>query len=315
MMPDLSVIIVNWNARDLLRRCLHSLEPERSEIALEAVVVDNASSDGSADSVAQIFPWVRMIVNGQNHGFAKANNQAAAICRGRYLLLLNPDTVVDSGALAALVRYADAHPAVGVVGPRLVNPDGSLQRSCWRKFPGLGMAISDALYLWKSKWTPGVITGEYPASALQTDRPVAHVLGACMLIRRAAWEQVGPLDEGYFLYLEETDWCCRAKQAGWGVAYYPHSVVVHWGQRSSRQVPEESLRHYYRSLYRFCKHVRRYSPLSLAWLKLVMGLAIIIRLSLWDWRLRRASDQHTTALSRKMRSGYTQILGEIASLA
>jgi N-acetylglucosaminyl-diphospho-decaprenol L-rhamnosyltransferase len=311
--PDLSIIIVNWNARNLLVRCLESLLIGTTGLATETWIVDNASTDGSVDLVRSAFPGVYLIANSQNLGFAAANNQAAMKATGRYLLLLNPDTEVPPYALRSLVRYADAHPDVGVLGPRLLNHDRTHQRSCWRGYPGISMALIDALYLWKIPWIPIARLSEYHPHQLGEPRDVDHLLGACLLVRREAWQDVGPLDERYFLFLEETDWCWRAKRAGWRVVYYPHAAIIHYGQHSIRQQPASNLPHLYRG---YCRFYRRHSPeyeLGLSVLKAVIAFASALRIALWTVRAWRASETAAREQCRRMVAAYQQVLRELPS--
>ena len=238
-MLDLSVVIVNWNVRELLRRCLRSvLASQRlSGLAAEVIVVDNASSDGSTEMVKEEFPEVRLIANEENLGFTKANNQGILASEGRYILLLNPDTEVIGDALGAMVEYMDAHPDVGALGPMLLNPDGSVQSSR-RRFPTLATAfLESTVFQWELSRDNRVLRRYYVF-----DRPndevqeVDWVTGACILMRRRAIEEVGLLDEDFFMYSEELDWCRRAKERGWKVIYLPEAKVVHYGGKSSEQV-------------------------------------------------------------------------------
>jgi len=238
-MLDLSVVIVNWNVRELLRRCLRSvLASQRlSGLAAEVIVVDNASSNGSTEMVKEEFPEVRLMANEENLGFTRANNQGIAASRGHYVLLLNPDTEVIGDALGAMVEYMDAHPDVGALGPMLLNPDGSVQSSR-RRFPTLATAfLESTVFQWELSRDNRVLRRYYVF-----DRPndevqeVDWVTGACILMRRRAIEEVGLLDEDFFMYSEELDWCRRAKERGWKVIYLPEAKVVHYGGKSSEQV-------------------------------------------------------------------------------
>jgi len=311
---DLTVIIVNWNAEELLGKCLESVFISGKQLSMEVVLVDNNSTDGSVRFVREHFPKVRIIENPDNRGFAAANNQAAERSTGKYLLLLNPDTEVLPGALPALVDYADANPGIGVLGPRLINADGTLQRSCWRRFPDLVTAFVDAFYLWKLPYSPMAKFSEYGPDELSSPRQVAHLLGACLLIRREAWDEVGPLDEDYFLFLEETDWCMRAHHAGWQIVYYPDAGVIHYGQHSAGQIPGEALPHFYRS---YCRFYRKAHPMEsgrIILLKSIIILAVIIRIGLWMFRvllnvLNPKQRQH----AMNMIEGYMRVLRELPS--
>ena len=237
---DLSIVIVNWNVRDLLRRCLHSIissfQPPTSNFQIEVIVVDNASSDGSVAMVEEEFPQVRLIANSENVGFTVGNNQGIAASRGRYIMLLNPDTEIVGDALATMVEYLDDHPQAGALGPQLLNPDGSIQSSR-RRFPTLATAFLESTVL--QQWFPhNRVTRHY----YMADRPddevqeVDWVTGACLLVRRETVEQVGLLDEGFFMYSEELDWCRRMKAQEWKVVYLPTARVIHYGAQSSEQV-------------------------------------------------------------------------------
>ena len=232
-MVDVTVVIVSWNVRDLLGRCLRSLaDAGRS---LDVIVVDNGSSDDSAAMVQAEFPAARLIANADNRGFAAANNQGIALAEGRYVLLLNPDTEVVGDALAAMVDYADAHSDVAVMGPRLLGPDGAPQHSRYR-FPTLATALFEST--WLQPVAPRRILERYHALDLPDDRPVDvdWVRGAALLARRQAVEQIGLLDERFFMYSEELDWCRRFRDAGWRVIYLPAAQVVHYEGKSSEQV-------------------------------------------------------------------------------
>ncbi len=236
-MVDLTVIIVSWNVRDLLRRCLRSLNLPRG--TFEVIVVDNASSDGSPEMVCTEFPHARLIRNDANRGFTAANNQGLGLGQGRTLLLLNPDTEVVGDALRTMVDYMDARPDVGALGPQLRYPDGSLQSSR-RRFPTLGTALVESTVV-QEWWKDNRILRRYymcdtPDDAIQA---VDWVVGACLLVRREACEQAGRLDEGFFMYSEEMDWCRRIKDAGWEVVYLPTATVVHHEGKSSEQVVAE----------------------------------------------------------------------------
>ncbi len=253
-MPALSIVIVNWNVRDLLRRCLSSILADSPSRTLEIIVVDNGSSDGSVEMVRAEFPAVHLIANAENRGFPAANNQGIAVARGRYILLLNPDTEIVGDALATLVVFADAHPDVGMVGPQLLYPDGSIQSSR-RRFPTLATGFFEST--WLQKYAPRRLLERYefldqPADAVQD---VDWLYGAAIMARREAVAQVGPLDEGYFMYSEEMDWCHRFRAAGWRIVYLPTAQVIHHEGKSSEQVVAARHIHFQTSKVRyFCKY-------------------------------------------------------------
>lgn len=243
MPPDLSIVIVSWNVRELLRRCLDSIysplnrgrEQGERPLTTEVIVVDNASTDGSAALVATEFPQVRLIANAENRGFTGGNNQGIAVSRGRYVMLLNPDTEVVGDALAAMVTYMDSRPEVGVLGPQLLYPDGSVQSSR-RRFPTFGTALFEST--WLQSWAPPGLLERYYVLDRRDDETseVDWVMGACLVVRREVIEQVGGLDEGFFMYSDEPDWCKRIKDAGWKVVYFPGARVIHHEGKSSEQV-------------------------------------------------------------------------------
>lgn len=235
---DLSVVIVSWNVRALLERCLTSLERTRLGHAwqCEVIVVDAASTDGSPDMVRRSFPWVQLVTSDVNLGFTRGSNLGVAQSSGRYLLLLNPDTEARENAVSEMFAYMEGHPDVGVLGPRLLFPDGGVQPSR-RRFPTLATALIESTVL--QQWLPhSSILQRYYVQDHSDDeeQDVDWLVGACLVIRRAAWEQTGPLDEHFFMYSEELDWCKRAKQSGWRVVYLPTATVVHHEGQSSAQV-------------------------------------------------------------------------------
>lgn len=247
-MKDVSIIILNWNTRDLLADCLDSIAQTAGDLDITIIVLDNASTDGSQAMVQQRFPHVRLIVNQENVGFARANNQGMAVSDGRYALLLNSDALLTPGTLQALVRLADAKPQAGIVGAQLLNPDGSFQAShtpfpsLWREFLILS-GVGRALY---GRW--------YPSRGPEEDKGpqiVDYVEGACLLVRREAFEDVGGLDESYFMYAEEVDWCYAMRAKGWQVWYQPAAKVIHLGGGSSRNRRTQREGDLYRSRVRF----------------------------------------------------------------
>ena len=313
MPGDVSILIVNWNGGAVLEACLGSLPAAIGSMAAEIWVFDNASTDGSPARIRQEFPDVHLHVNTDNCGFAAANNQAASEAQGRYFLLLNPDTRLSAGSIEELFRSAEADPTIGVVGPRLNHADGSFQRSCWRGFPGLGMALSEALYLWKIPQLPFARHIEFDPAHLTAPVDVDHLLGACLLIRRETWERVGGLDERFFLFLEETDWCFRAKQAGWRVVYDPRISVTHLGEYSVNQNPQRNLPQFYRSYVQFYRKHFSLTPVRLGLLKTIIAAAALLRIMLWQFRalsrLGLAARQ-----ARAMQAGYGRVLRDLLRL-
>ncbi len=250
--PDLSVVIVSWNTRELLRACLRSLEACGEGLELEVWVVDNASDDGSADMVEGEFPGVRLVRNEKNRGFAAANNQALRRARGRHALLLNPDTEVTPGALRRAVDEAEARDAA--VAARLLDPDGTLQHSCFR-FPRLGVDLLEALYL--HLLLPERLRGRLLLGGHwdhDEAREVDWVVGAFLLVPRQALDEAGLLPEEYFIFGEDMEWCWRLARAGYPVRYLPVAEVVHHGnQAAGRRSPAWRIRRTHATKYRFCR--------------------------------------------------------------
>lgn len=234
MSPDLSIVILSWNVRDLLRACLNSLPLAQSNI--EVTVVDAASDDGSAEMVRAEFPGVKVIASPENLGYARGNNLGLRAATGRYVLILNPDTEVMGDALAQMLAYMEANPRVGVLGPQVLYPDHTLQ-STRRRFPSLAVAVFEST--WLQPLAPRRLLDRYYARDLPDDAisDVDWVVGAALVVRREACEQVGGFDEGFFMYSEELDWCRRMRAAGWQVVYFPPARIVHHAAKSSAQVP------------------------------------------------------------------------------
>jgi len=262
MRPALSVIIVNWNTIGLLRDCLQSLFASQSADALEIVVVDNASTDDSVGMIKRKFPAVRLIENTQNVGFARANNQGLAASQGRYVLLLNSDTLVPPSALMQLVAFMDEHPEAGASGPCLLQPDRRPQPFAFGSDPTPAYLLRRALTL---------LLLRRPLHDWNTDhvQVVDWVSGAGLIARREAVEQVGPLDEAIFMYFEDNDWCLRFRQHGWKVYYNPEATIIHLGSQSLKQNPEAPKAYYASLQYFYQKH---YGLISQLWLQACLPL-------------------------------------------
>jgi N-acetylglucosaminyl-diphospho-decaprenol L-rhamnosyltransferase len=313
---DLSIIIVSWNVRDLLRQCLSSVFAVRSsavedapsaaslEPRTEVIVVDNASTDGSPDMVCAEFPDVRLVVNQENRGFTAANNQGLDLSQGRTLLLLNPDTEVVGDALATMVRYMDAHPEVGALGPQLRYPDGSPQSSR-RRFPTFATALVESTVI-QEWWADNRVLRRYYMADTPNDaiQPVDWLVGACLLVRRPLYEQVGGLDEGFFMYSEEMDWCRRFKAAGWQVVYLPTATIIHHEGKSSEQVVPARHIHFQTSKIRyFRKHHGALQAEVLRWFLLVTYVYQLAREG-FKWLVG-----HKRPLRAERLKAYRQVLG------
>lgn len=248
---DLSIIIVSWNTVELLLKCLGSIYAHPPTCDFEVLVVDNASTDKSVQRVWDQFPQVDLFPNQNNIGFAPANNQAIRHSSGRYVLLLNPDTEVKADALQTLVQFLETHPQVGAVGPLTLNPDDTLQTSCYPA-PTLSREFWRLFHL--DKFWP---YGSYRMSGWsQTEpRPVDALLGACLMLPRNALDWIGLLDEDYFIYSEEIDLCYRLQKAGWDLYWVPQAQIIHYGGQSTKQVATDMFLQLYRGkLLFFQKH-------------------------------------------------------------
>ena len=280
-MADLSIVIVSWNVRDLLRRCLRSILTEAQlspddrvfqigDWKVEILVIDNASTDGSSEMVHDEFPHVGLIVNDENRGFTAANNQGLTLSRGRYLLLLNPDTEIVDEALATMLSYMQGDDEIGALGPRLLNIDGSPQSSR-RRFPTFSTALVESTVV-QEWWGDNRILRRYYMADIPDDttQKVDWVVGACLLVRRETYEQVGGLDEGFFMYSEELDWCRRIKDAGWEIVYLPTASIIHHEGKSSEQVVPARHIYFQSSKVRyFRKHHGAFQAETLRWFLLL----------------------------------------------
>ena len=281
--PSLAIIIVSWNVKDLLRDCLQSVlaDSAAGRLPVQIWVVDNASADGSAGMVQAEFPQVRLIASAANLGFAGGNNAALramdfprqAADQPTAVLLLNPDTVVEAGALEALLACLHAQPGAGIVGANLTFGDGSFQHGAYG-FPGLWQLAIEFFPL-PGRLYESRLNGRYPRRlyAGQTPFAIDHPLGAAMLVRAEAIRQAGLLDEGYQMYVEEVDWAWRIKRAGWEAYCAPAAHIVHLGGQSTGQIPAESFTHLWRSRYRFYRQYYGGLKFRLARYLVLRGLA------------------------------------------
>lgn len=269
-MTDLSVIIVSWNARDYLAACLRSLGENGLGDRMEVIVVDNASSDGSPALVREQFPAALLVETGANLGFARGNNVGIGRAKGRWLALVNSDVELLPGCLRRMVDYLEANPRVGMLGPRVLNTDRTIQRSC-RNFPSLGRLALRALGA--DNLFPSIT---YPDC--RATRPVDVLSGCFWMARREAVEQVGGLDEGFFMYSEDVDWCRRFAAAGWGVVFLAEAEAVHHGGASSRNMPVRFYVEMYRAQHRyFGKHHGRAAQAAFSAIVFAHQLARVAR--------------------------------------
>lgn len=251
MKIDVSIIIVNWNTKELLLDCLSSVTHTTADSRIETIVVDNGSHDGSPQEVRKQFPQVTLIQNAENRGFARANNQALARVAGRYALFLNSDAQLTEEALTNLVTFMDTTPGAGIAACQYLNQDGSKQNS-FDNFPTLATELLNKTAL------KTLFPEKYPSKKREYANPleVDSVIGACMIVRAEAIKQVGTLDEDYFFFIEETDWCFRMKQAGWKIYHLPHIKIYHLQGQSKEKNPSKAWIEYYRSVYIFFKKHR-----------------------------------------------------------
>jgi len=266
--PRVSVIVLSHNTRELLARCLRSLEGCAEDGLAEVIVWDNASSDGSVELVESEFAWALLERSDQNLGFSVANNRAARGAPGECVLALNADAALGPGALERMLAAMDDAPDVGVVGPRLLNPDGSYQRSA-RRFPcPLGLFLEatglDAL----TRWT------RYGSFAGDTTRTVDYVSGAAMLVRRDVWDELGGFDEGFFFYGEDADLCARARALGRQTLFVHDAEIVHEGGASAAGLSYAAALEGYRSVFRFILNHQGRRALALARVWVVLGAAV-----------------------------------------
>jgi GT2 family glycosyltransferase len=318
---DLSVVILNWNTRRDLEKCLRSLECPQPGIAFEIVVVDNASDDRSREMVRDLFPQARLIVNPRNLGFGAGNNVAIPQTTGRYVLFLNSDTLVQEGALAAMVHHADANPDIGILGPKLLNADGSLQYSC-RRYPNLGTGFFRNTPLGRlfphNRFASDYLMQDWDHA---TPRDVDWVSGAALMIRRTLLDRIGGFDDAFFMYCEDVDLCWRANHTPcspsslggsghWRVTYFPDAVIYHVIGRSSDKVPTRMTYEFHRSQYLFYrKHYAASTPLPLRPI-IPVGIALraagqIVRYRVrhWQRRLRGQGDPSRSTASARSKGG------------
>jgi N-acetylglucosaminyl-diphospho-decaprenol L-rhamnosyltransferase len=274
--PDLSVLIVTWNSARFIGPCLAALQANTHR-RFECLLVDNDSSDDTVLVVRRDHPWAEVLEPGRNLGFAAGNNLALRRARGRYLLLLNPDTEVQPGALDALVALLDRRPAAGAVGARLLNSDGSLQFSTYR-LPTAG-TLAWEYFLRDLRRPDDPRAGRYAAADYAREREVEGLLGACLMLRREAVEEVGMLDERFALYCEEVDWCIRLRRAGWQLWYCPDAVVLHHSGQSAKLASARSFLLLQRSRFRL--YSKWYSPLQRFVLESITRAGMLYQMTFW----------------------------------
>jgi N-acetylglucosaminyl-diphospho-decaprenol L-rhamnosyltransferase len=278
----ISVIVVSYNSSELLRACLTSIAAEQCG---EVIVVENASSDGSDELVVRKFPWVRLIKSKTNTGYGAAANLAITDCSSKYVLLLNCDTLLPPGTLKALCDYLDQHPQVAIVGPSLMNPDGTRQASCFA-FPTPLQTLRKETSL--SKIWPNDLSGGTPRFA----QPVPWVLGAALAIRVPAFESVSGFDPSYFMYYEEVDLCYRLNKSGWQTHFMPAATVTHIGGASTKQQRTAMAIQLYKSLCHF--YQQHYSRRQSFQLKLVLTYLMLRNIVKDAFKVAHRADSNET---------------------
>jgi hypothetical protein len=287
---DVSVCIVTYQARDLLGDCLQSLY-QNTHLSFEVIVVDNASQDGVVEMLQREYPEVRLVVNPDNAGYTRPMNQALRLGRGRYLLQLNPDTLVLPEAIDRLVAFMDQNPEVGICGPKVLNRDLTLQKPCRRGEPRPWAVLTYFLGL-SALYPRSRFFSQYLMTYMDEDatHPVDGVAGSCMLARRAMIDQIGYLDERYFAYQEDADFCIRARQASWKVYYMPQAQIIHYGSLGgSRVQPYRSIYEWHRSYFLYYRrHLAKDYFFLFNWLYyLAMGIKLIWSLGINFFRAEK----------------------------
>ncbi len=263
-MNKLSVIIVNWNVKQLLSACLRSLLTGEQGVELEIIIIDNQSTDGSVAMIQQEFPSVTLIASEKNLGFAAANNIGLQRATGEYCILLNPDTVVPAGSLKAMVDYLEAHSEVGIVGPHIINPDGTTQPSVRGNPTGYNQLFVILKQINVLPWLPSLHSYLRRDFDYAQTQPVDQLMGAALMFPKSLLAKIGLLDEQFFLWFEEIDYCLRTKQAGLQIIYLATSQIIHYGGASFNQrLTLDKQKIFNRSLIAYLKKHRPASELSL----------------------------------------------------
>jgi GT2 family glycosyltransferase len=313
--PEISVVIVAWNAKRYLELCLNSLVEAPPRRSMEVFVVDNASSDGTAEMVESVYPWVKLIKSAENLGFSRGNNVAIRQCQGRYIALVNPDVIVFPRCLDALAGFLDENPKAGNVGPRVFNPDMTQQSTC-RRFPTLWNNFCSATHLGSifkgSRFFAGEHMFYFPHDrTLQVD----VIVGCFSMIRRQAFDEVGLLDDGLFMYGDDVDWCRRARNAGWEVFFYPGARAIHDRGKTTAPYPVRFAVAQQRSVLRYWR--KHHSPVEVLGIRSIMMFHHVVRYATATvsglFKSRRTRDsvrkQVSGACLRELLYGATQTAG------
>jgi hypothetical protein len=271
--PDMSIVLVGWNNQAYLEPCLDSLYNGNLKCSFDVVVVDNGSTDGSQAMLQEKYPEVMIIQNEKNEGLGKASNQGIEATEGKYILLLNNDTIVNGPSFDLLVNYLDTHPMVGAVGGKLLNEDGTVQ-SCYNNFSTLGEEFLVATRIGE------ILRPGYPAIIDSDEVKSVDWLGsACLLLRRSALDEIGLLDVSYFIYGDEADLQYRLKQAGWEIHFLPQATTIHFGGRSMTRWPRRKM--VYRGKMLFYK--KNYGKVKLTLLRLMLAVLSAFKIVIWSF--------------------------------
>jgi GT2 family glycosyltransferase len=309
-------VIVNWNTRDLTLQCLRSIYAQLDSFTSQIIVVDNASEDDSVQVIRGEFPSVAVIENEENLGFAKANNRGLRECSGRYVLLINSDVVLRDGCFAALHEYIGQHPKIGVLGPRILNGDLTIQESC-KEFPTVWNTLCRALALDTAFPHLRLFSSQLMKYWSHDDvRPVDILSGCFWMVRREALETVGPLDERFFMYAEDKDWCKRYWKAGWSIVYYPHAEAIHLAAASSSRDPVRFYLEMNRANLRYWKkHYGRFQRLAIPAIMLLhdslrmLGACIVFLILPSQRQAARSKFQRSVAVAKSLLFGQTTPVG------
>lgn len=276
----LSVILVSYNTKELLNQCLNSLRTNLKSSRPEIIVVDNCSQDGSVEMVSSNFPWVRLIRNESNMGFARATNQGIRASHGKYVLLLNPDALIIEDAIGEMLRWMENHQDIGICGPQLVNEDGTIQRSIF-SFPSLLSVTMVHVCFFLAPINRLLRIEEFKDHT--SSRVVECVSGACFMIRRDVMNSIGLLDERFFLYAEEMDFCLRTKLDGWKVYYLAKAKVIHYGGKSCGSNPAFGFIEFHRAQQLY--YAKYFGRLKQTMLKIILFSGVLLRTAYYGLRI------------------------------
>jgi GT2 family glycosyltransferase len=295
---DLSIIIVNWNTRALLKACLESVENHLDGLAAEIIVVDNASTDGSVETVKKHFPNVRLVANSENRGFAAANNQGFRMSLGKKVLLLNSDTLVHGDVLSCSIRYMDENPDVGMMGCKVLNDDGSTQLTC-SQFPTFTNLL---IQTFGANRIGGSFFSRYQMLDWDRDneRDVDVVSGCYLMVRSEVIAEIGFLDENFFCYGEETDWCRRCREAGWRLKFAPVGTITHFGSGTTRKLNHKRDLMLTEGTIRL--HLKHNGPLSAVLVWMLLLVFNCSRSIFWTLRTFVDSNEYIRSRARHFRN-------------